>query len=237
MTQGDRIAATETAFEILDVIHGHDGASAAEISGATGLSRAGVYKHLRTLDAIDAVSNRDGVYVIGPKLTDYGLARGGSGVVLDQTERIDELARSLDASTNLWSTRNDTCTCVHTSLADDRDGYPRAHGDTERLTESPPGKAILAHRPPERRSDLLGDGGDDLLPQLETLRERQLLEETLPDAPEWVSIATPVLSPSDEPVAAIEVVIPAERAAGIDVKNNIQGLLIDTANQIRVDML
>lgn len=237
MTEGDRIAATETAFTILDVIHERSGASAVNIAEATGLSRAGVYKHLRTLVAVDAVANRDGVYVLGPKFTEYGRSTTDSGFVLDQTDKVDDVAQSLDAPTNLWSTTEDSCHCVYTTSTEGREGYPRARGDSEPLTASPPGKAVLAHLPPDRRDDLVGVDAGELPPQLETLRERQVLVEHLTDAPEWVSIATPVLDPSDSPIAAIEVVIPSERATGIDVKNNIQGLLIETANKIRVEML
>ena len=237
MAQRDRIAATETAFEILDEVHERGGASAADLIEATGLSRGGVYKHLRTLVAVDALVNHDGVYELGPKFTEYGLGATDSHAVLDQTEKIDELARTLDAPANLWVGDGDDCRCVYTTNADRRDGYPRERGDTERLSESPPGKAILARLPTERRSELIGTHNEDLMVQLETLRERQLLEEELLSAPDWISIATPVVDPSDEPVAAIEIVIPAERASGIDVKNNIRGLLTETANQMRVEML
>ncbi|MFB6140559.1 MAG: IclR family transcriptional regulator [Halosimplex sp.] len=233
----NRIAATETAFGILDVVHERQGATAGEITDATGLSRAGVYKHLRTLVAVDALDNRDGVYVLGPKFTEYGLGNSESRFVLDQTDKIDQLSRSLDAPIDLWIAEDSDCRCVYTTGSDGRDDYPRRRGDSELLTESPPGKAILAHLPADRRDELI-DGRDPSLPgQLDGLRERQFLEEPLADAPEWVAIATPVLDPDDRPVAAIEIVIPAERATGIDVKNNIRGLLTETAHTIRVEML
>jgi DNA-binding IclR family transcriptional regulator len=236
MAEGDRIAATETAFEILDEVHERGGASAAELIESTGLSRGGVYKHLRTLVAVDALANHDGVYELGPKFTEYGLGATDSPV-LDQTDKIDELARTLDAPANLWVGDDGGCRCVYTTNADGRDGYPRARGDSESLTESPPGKAILARLPASRRSELIGTHDEELMVQLETLRERQLLEEELLSTPDWISIATPIVDPSDDPVAAIEIVIPAERASGIDVKNNIRGLLTETANQMRVEML
>jgi len=236
MAGSDRIAATETAFEILDVVHDADGATAAELIEATGLSRGGVYKHLRTLVDVEALDNRNGVYVLGPKFTEYGTGETESHPMLEQTDKIDELAQSLDAPTNLWVRDEDGCRCVYTTHAD-REGYPRNRGDSEALVKSPPGKVILARMPSEQRIDLIGTHNDDLLAQLEELRERQLLEEPLVFAREWVSIATPVLDPSDEPVAAIEIVIPTERASGIDVKNNITGLLTETANKMRVEML
>ena len=237
MTEGDRIAATKTAFDILDEVHESGGASAAELIDSTGLSRGGVYKHLRTLVDVDALVNHGGVYELGPKFTEYGLVGTDAPAVLDQTDKIDELARTLDAPVNLWVNDGDSCHCVYTTNADAREEYPRHRGDSERLVESPPGKAILARLPAPRRSELIGTHDQDLLSQLETLRERQLLEAELLFAPDWISIATPVVDPNDDPVAAIEIVIPAERASGIDVKNNIRGLLTETANQMRVEML
>lgn len=237
MAQENRITATETAFEILDVIHEYQGASAAEITEATDLSRAGVYKHLRTLVAVDALDNRDGVYELGPKFTEYGIENTDARFILDQTAKIDTLSQSLDAPTNVWINRDGNCHCVYTTLTAEHEGYPRTRGDSERLTESPPGKVILAHLPEERRDDLIVTGNQSLPGQLENIREQQILEKSLPAAPEWVSISTPVLNPSNEPVAAIEIVIPSERATGIDVKNNIKGLLRETANKIRVEML
>lgn len=237
MSAGDRIAATKTSFEILDVIYERQGASAAELIDATGLSRGGVYKHLRTLVDVDALVNRDGVYALGPKFTRYGLGTTDSPTVAEQTGKVDELARSLDAPANLWIHDDDRCHCIYTTLATSRDGYPRRRGDSEPLVESPPGKVILAYVSTGSDAGPAEPENRELSKQLETLRERRLLEEPLSFAPEWVSIATPVLDPSDHPVAAIEIVIPSERATGIDVKNNISGLLTETANRIRVEML
>jgi|GEM_PF-3315927 len=238
MSGSDRIEATKTAFEIIDMIDESQGATAAELIEATGLSRGGVYKHLRTLVEVDALANRDGEYVLGPRFTEYGLGTSDAHAILDQTEKVDELARSLDAPTNLWVNDGDhECRCVYTTRTDDRAGYPRTRGDTEPLTQTPAGKVILAHLPKENRDELIGGDYEGLPAQLEELRERQLLDEPLSFAPEWVSIATPVLDPSDQPVGAIEIVIPAERATGIDVKNNISGLLTETANRMRVEML
>lgn len=237
MSKDDRIGATKTAFEILDVVHESQGATAAKLIDATGLSRGGVYKHLRTLVDVGALRNHDGSYVLGPKFAEYGAETADSHALHDQTEKIDELSRSLNAPTNLWLKDDERCRCVYTTGAADREGYPRARGDSEPLTESPPGKAMLARMPPERRRKLIGTHNEDLMLQVETLRERQLMEEPLVFAPDWVSIATPVLDPSDGPVAAIETVIPSERASSIDVKNNVRGLLTETANRMRVEML
>lgn len=237
MSHGDRITATKTSFEILDIIHESQGATAAELIEETGRSRGGIYKHLRTLVEIDALMNRDGVYVLGPKFVEYGLEVTDTHSVLYQTEKVDKLSRTLDAPMNLWITDNNCCHCVYTKFPDDRDNYPRGQGDSERLVETPPGKSILAHLPSEQQTDLIGTQDSELLTQLRILQERQLLEESLSFAPDWVSIATPVLNPSEKPVAAIEVVIPVERANGIDVKNNISGLLTETANRMRVEML
>lgn len=233
----NRITATKTAFEILDVIHESQGASAAELIEATNLSRGGVYKHLRTLIEVSALVNRDGIYMLGPKFTEYGLETVDSYFMLEQTDKIDKLAQSLNASTNLWIHNDYSCHCVYTALATDHDGYPRCRGDSELLVESPPGKVILVHLPTERQPDLTERQKQELSVQLGELRERQLLEETLSFAPEWVSISTPILDPSDQPVAAIEIIIPSERATGIDVEHNITGLLTETANKIRVEML
>ncbi|MBC9987984.1 IclR family transcriptional regulator [Haloferax sp. AS1] len=236
MSQENRIRATEMSFRILDEVHRRHGATAEELTEATGLSRAGVYKHLRTLVRLDALTNRDGVYELGPKLTQYRLQSNDAQFVVDQTDRIETLAQSLDAPITLWVHEDERCNCTYVSQSEGREGFPRQRGDSESLTESPPGKAVLAHLPTEQREELIGP--DESLPeQLEQLRERQLLEERLSEAPKWVSISTPVLNPSDEPVAAIEVVIPNDRASSIDVKNNIRGLLTEAANQIRVGML
>lgn len=237
MANRDRIAATETAFAILDAVHRSEGASAADIAERVGLSRGGVYKHLRTLLDVGAVVNHDGVYEIGPKLAAYDSAPSDVSVVADQTAKVDELSRSLDAPANLWVVNGDDCDCIHTSLPNERADYPRTEGTRCALADSVPGKAILAHLPEARRAALLDGVGDRVTEQLAAIREREILEEAVAGVPDWRSIATPVLDPNDDPVAAIEVVIPNERAGGLDVKNNIEGLLTETANQIRLELL
>ncbi|WP_129113650.1 IclR family transcriptional regulator [Halegenticoccus tardaugens] len=237
MPQQDRIAATKTAFEILDIIHESQGATAKELITATELSRGGVYKHLRTLVDVSALVNRNGVYVLGPKLTEYGLGNTYSQFLLKQTPKIDDLAQSLNAPTNLWINNDDRCHCVHTAPSTDQNTYPRSRGDSELLVQSPPGKVILAHLPRERHDNLIEAQDQKLASQLKELRERQLLEEPLSFSRKWTSIATPVIDPSGHPVAAIEIVISSERATSLDVEYNISGLLTDTANKIRVEML
>ena len=231
MTDGDRIAATKTAFELLDVVYESGGASAAELMDATGLSRGGVYKHLRTLVEVGALANRDGVYELGPTVAEYGVAASASHAVLDQTDAVDRLARRIDAPANLWVSDGEECHCRYTANAD-RAASPRAVGDSERLVESPPGKVMLARLPTRRRTELVGTHNETLLSQLETARERQFLEERLLSAPDWVSIAAPVLAPGDDAPAAIETVVPSERADRIDV-TTIGESLVETAAEMQ----
>lgn len=237
MMESDRITATATAFEILDVVHRTGGASAMTIAERVDLSRGGVYKHVRTLLDVGALVNHDGTYRIGPKFDEYATSTSAASVVADQTTKVDQLSQSLDAPANLWVANGDDCDCIHTSLPTERENYPRRTGTRHALTDCIPGKAILAHLP-EARQDVLIEGGDESIrEQLAAIRERELLEESIDGAPDWIAIATPVLDPSDHPIAAIEVVIPEERAGGVDVKNNIEGLMTETASQIRVELL
>lgn len=87
----------------------------------------------------------------------------------------------------------------------------------------------------EEHSD--GRNTDEIRSQLQVVRERRILIESLASEDHWYSIATPVTTLSRDPRGSLEVVIPSERTKGIDVEVNIAGLLLDTANNLDAEIL
>ena len=241
MDDGNRIKATETAFEILDVLYESGGATAAETATALEMSRAGVYKHLRTLLAVGAVSNQSGLYTLGPKFEKYGRKTKQNKFVYEHRSMIDDLSMSLDAPTNLWVGNGDSAVCLYTTLPNRGRDNPRRQSQQSLLIETTPGKTILSFCDHEQREILLGSVSNgmakEIASQLQEIQERKLLIESLQPDADWVSIATPVLDSSNQPIGALEVVIPSERAKGLDVEVNIAGLIRDTANRIEVEMV
>lgn len=107
------------------------------------------------------------------------------------------------------------------------------------MVDSTPGKTILAYLDRKEHIDQLDqydgpDNTDSIREQLQAVRERDLLIESLAPRVDWFSIASPITDVSGDPHGALEVVIPSERARGINVEVNIAGLLLDTANKLEI---
>lgn len=241
MAAENRIVATETAFEILDHIHETGGASASDLATAVDISRANVYKHLRTLLKVDAITNHDGIYRLGPKFVTYGQSVRHEIIVEQHRRKIDNVATSLGAPANLWKVIDRKCISIYTTVPDSDWTNPCSQGERSRLIENAPGKVILACYPTQIQREILEQNPeiptDDTLEELREIQSENLWTEPLKPRSNWVSIATPIRSPSDEPKGAIEIVVPVKRAEGIDLDINIAGLLTETASKIEVEMM
>jgi DNA-binding IclR family transcriptional regulator len=242
VAHSDRIKATETAFDILDYIHDSEGATARAIAEETTLSRQGVYKHLRALEAADAVQNQNGTFVLGAKLAEYGLTvRDRNTIYARYRSDIDDLAVSLDAPVNYWSLEERECLCLYTSLPAEGRENPRNQGDSEPLVDNTPGNTILAEYDSDERSAIVKEYAEaldleEIRSQIQTVEERGLLIQALANEPDWVSISTAICRPSGEPEGAVEVVMPHQRARGIDIEVHVAGSLLDAVDKIELDI-
>lgn len=92
-----------------DVKGKYTGEPVSELLGGRTREHVPLYKRLApetieevpSLVDVGSVENQNATYVLGPQFRNYGLAATGSRSVLDQRDTVDELARSLDAPTNL----------------------------------------------------------------------------------------------------------------------------------------
>lgn len=241
MTHRRKIKATEVSFAMLDHIERTGGATAEELADKCDISRQGAYKHLRTLADIDAVSNENGVFVLGPKLAQYEVQPEGPDEFYNKYQvEIDGLADSLNAPVNCWSKEGRRCICQYQSFPDEDRGNPREIEENAVLTDNIPGRTILAEYGNQRRETFLEaeapeSDQSELRQQLRKARERNVLTETLEGRPDWVSIASSFSDSTGAPVGAIEVVMPSERARGLDIEVNIVGSLLDTVKKIEID--
>ncbi len=243
MTQRRKIKATEVSFAILDYIERTSGATAEELAEQCGISRQGIYKHLRTLMDINAVRNENGVYLLGPKLAEYEVRPDGPDAFYKRYQvEIDGLADSLDASVNCWSKEGRRCVCKYQSVPNAERENPREIEESAVLVETIPGRTILAEYPDQNREAFINAEAAtpdqvEIRRQLRKASERNLLTETLEGRADWVSIASSFCDDSGEPVGAIEVVMPSERARGLDIEVNIVGSLLDTVKNIEIDAI
>jgi DNA-binding IclR family transcriptional regulator len=243
MVSDNRIKAAETSFEILDIISESGGATAIEIADRLGLSRGGVYKHIRTLQHVGAIENEGGTYVIGHRIA-YFAGKSAPGQLSGDTDTpfgrnqldpVVDLSMSIDSPVNTWTLEGTTCRCVHTCLPDVGRENPRAEGDEWEITSAVPGRAILATLDDERRRRTVGTLDDDVDEKLGKARRRGVLIEPLETVEGWQSVSAPIMDENDTAVGAIEAVLPSERAQGIDLEVNIVGQVLDTARRLHLE--
>lgn len=241
MVNQKKIKATKTSFAILDYIKKSGGATAREVADNCDISRESAYKHLRTLIDVNAVKNEDGTFVLGPKIPNYQLNTEASNQhYKHHMDKLENLAISLDTSVNFWSKEDHKCVCLYRARPSSEHDNPRELKENLFLTDTIPGRTILAEYSYENREILFesksfGTKPENINAQIQKAQERGILIESIVTTSGWVSVASAFSTPSGSPVGSIEVVLPSERARGIDLEVNIAGSLLDTINRIEVD--
>lgn len=243
------VEATGKSIEILESLKEDGPATLTDIATRLGYSKSTVHRHLATLQREGYVTEGEDGYRIGLLYLDFGIhARDENRLYRAAKEKVDDLADEVEE--NVWLMVEENGYGVFLYHATDeypvrtftREGY-RGH-----LHAFAGGKAVLAHLDPERidkivdrrglpaRNDRTITDRDELLAELERVRERGVAFNRRELMRGINAVAAPILNEDDHPLGSISVAGPANRVKGEYLETELPELLLGVTNEIEVNL-
>lgn len=245
-TQELPVQATQTSYEIIRTLLRVDSAGVTDIATEIGKSKSSVHNHLETLVGLGLVSKEDTEYRVSLKWLQIGSATLRNRPIYQiAVPEVIRLSEASGCSTGLAVLEDDTITILYHRDAADIDEPDRIAGDTVPLHCTAAGKSIFASLSSTQQEQLLDDyqfiGGTDaahttestLKDEVETIQSQGIAI----DREEWLSeqagLAASINVEETGQPATIYLRTKAEDIGGKRFQQDLPGLLISSANQIR----
>lgn len=241
------VKSDERLFRIIQILQEKNGAGVTEIANEMDIAKSAVYNHLATLTHHGYTTKDGHIYHIGLRFLFHGIFAREQKIIYRMTRsRIDELANKTNELA--WCQTHENGMAVYIYGASGKHSvYPSERvGNRRHMHKIAGGKAMLAffsESEVERIIDHYGlppatsntiTAREELLEELESIRERKVAFNR-EEAIEGVhSLATPVLGPDNDVLGAIGLSGPKNRLKGDWFENELSDLLLGTANEIEV---
>lgn len=183
--ESQTVKSDETLFAIVELLKEMDGAGVTEIAEELDLAKSSVHKHLASLRKHDYVVKENGVYQLGLQFFHYGeYTRNQSEMYHATQSKLAELAEKTGEMVWLITEENGRGMYLNGVKGNTEINVDAVIGSWTRLHYNSGGKAILAHLPSERRTQIIERRGlpartantitdpGELRDELETVRER-----------------------------------------------------------------
>ena len=221
-----RIGSLEKALRLLEALAEYPDTSLADLARILNSPRAGVFRHLKALEALGYVTTREGTkrYILGPRLIYLGVAARDS-------MRLPDLARPL--MTSLRDTFNETThlgvlahgEIIHVEVVPSTHPVKMAAevGERTYCHCSALGKVILAWSEPAVLDGIVKDRGlpgltthtipsaGDMRSELDRIRSRGFAVDDQESAIGLRCVAAPIRDGAGTVIAALSLSSPAER--------------------------
>ncbi|AHG02203.1 hypothetical protein HALLA_20090 (plasmid) [Halostagnicola larsenii XH-48] len=226
------INATETSFEILELVRREGPLTTTQIATEIGLAKSAVHKHLQTLTNLQYLTRTEYEYSLGLRCFTLGIAaREVKRLFEPATTEVDNLAKVTGEHVSTIVVEGDTGYYIYSRTGENQ------HSKTER-----DGKTIDPYQTAAGHAIIKRDPSMEYLPETRTPSRTKIThEQGLTFSVEagktgQNSIAIPVLDPDDKPLGALEVTGPARRVNGKRLKEDFAGLLISAGSSIETQL-
>jgi DNA-binding IclR family transcriptional regulator len=218
------IKSDETLLEILEALHTLDRSTMSTIADEVDVSKSTVHRHLKTLQDRRFVTKVDDEYVLGLEFLRFGGAarerypfhRQSKAIVQQVADQTEEFAGFLVEDQGIG-------TFLYCEMG--TEGVPSIArvGQNLYLHQAASGKAILAHLTADRREAIVDEYGlpartentitdrEELRTELSEIRDRGYAVAREEYVTGLKAVATPALSPGDEPIGSLVVAGPPHR--------------------------
>lgn len=243
------IRSLEKAFEIIETLERADGAKATGLAERLDMPVSTAYDYLTTLEGLEYVVHRDGAYYPSMRFLKVGaerrsklkVYRSAASELERLTERTGELASLMIEEHDLGV----VLSLEEGERAIEPHNFP---GIRMPLHTTALGKAILAHLPAERRSEILDRYGDTKLTE-RTITDRETLESQLDRVAERgyavdrgelivgvICVATPILDTDDRVHGSICVCGPISRVDEGSAFERVKDAVLQAGNVVEVNL-
>ena len=242
------VKATRVSFDVVEALQHLDGAGVSAVAKHLDLPKSTVHDHLRTLEMLDLVVNQNGTYTPGARFLEFGgYARKRMKIFEVAKPEVEKLAQQTGEHANLMVPEHGWGIFLYKAEGADAVQLDTYNGHRVHLQTTALGKTILAHMPRERVREILDRHGlpritertvtdeDELLSQLETIREQGFARDFEERVLGMHCVAAPVLG-EDEILGAVSVSGPKSRMQGTRFEEEIPEQVVRTANVVEVNM-
>jgi len=240
------VQATQTSYEIITTLLSVDGAGVTEVATEIGKSKSSVHNHLETLVGLGFVNKCHTEYHVSLKWLQLGSATLRNRPIYQiGVQELIHLSEASGCSTGLAVLENDTITILYHRYAADMKEHDHIAGDTVPIHCTAAGKSIFASLSPSQQEELLDtyqfEGGTDaahttqsaLQDEGETIQSQGIAVDREEWRPNQAGLAASInLEEANQP-AAIYLRTKAEDIGGKRFQQDLPGLLISSANEIR----
>lgn len=240
------VTATQTSTRIIETLIELDGAGVTDIANALDRSKSSVHNHLNTLTGLGFVVKDDYEYRVSLRFLQIGsYARSQYPIYMAGESEVAQLSAASGCSTGIAVLEGDSVVCLHHRLAPDTETPRVTAGDRLPLHCTAAGKVILATLSEARRDELFADYTFDagieqshstrseLEAELQTIQARGLAVDREEWYPDQRGIAAAVNGVDGEVQGAIYLLTDTESLSGKRFQQDLPGLVISSANQIR----
>ncbi|QSG04802.1 IclR family transcriptional regulator [Halapricum desulfuricans] len=239
------VKAVQTSHRVLKAIVDSGGVTLADVVDQLDHSRSSIHNHLSALTQLGYVIKDGQTYRTSLRFLEIGAAaRTHFDLYNVGRSRAEDLSDATGLSASLLTFERDQLTCLYTAPAMDVDEPAITAGDVLPLHCTAPGKAILAAHSPEEATTLLSES--ERTPCTENTQTTAELRESLEDIrtqgwavdrEEWRTgircIATAVSDTNGKLHGVLCVTGPTDSLSGKRFEQDVPGLLISSAQEIR----
>lgn len=242
------VKAVETSFAIIEVLDELNQGGISEVANELSIAKSTAHKHLQTLEACEYVVREDKEYRLSLKPLMFGRHVLSDVKIAEKSQPvIEQLANEIGEA--IWVAVEEHGQAVYVNKALGERAVPSRGEIGERidLHSAAIGKALLSHLPPERVEEIIEKrglskmtastitDGDELLAELEAIRERGVAFNRGESLEGLRAVASPVLY-EGRLEGAIAIVGSENRMKGEYFEEELPDLARGAANEIELNI-
>ncbi len=222
------INATQTSFEILELVKDEGGLTTTEIADEVGLAKSAAHKHLQTLSDLQYLTRTDYKYSLGLRCFTLGIASRDSHLLFEPAiPAVENLANVTGEHASVVVVQNDAGYYLYSSTGENQQSQAERDGEMIDPYRSAAGRAVI-----ERDSQTEYTPESQTRPDARITHEQGITFSIQTGESPQNAIAIPIIGPDEQPVGAVEVTGPARRLSGKRLKEDCAGLVISAGTAI-----
>ncbi|UHQ96320.1 IclR family transcriptional regulator [Natrinema halophilum] len=243
------IKAIQTTGKIINALESQNGAGVTELANLLNVSKGTIHTHLNTLRRDGFVTKDEQTYYLSLQFLKLGESARQRYDFSDILSReVEELANDLDVRAQVLVSEGGKGVCLYVSSGPNAMKQSLTTGEFDHLHYTAAGKAILAHLPEERVSDILDQHGlpaptentitdrDKLFEDLEKTRQRGYSVNREEKIPGLVGIGVPFRNKDGCVLASISVAVPSSEVTGTNRETEIANRVRQCKNKAEVNL-
>lgn len=242
------VKTTRTVFEIIELLRERDGARTDELVDELGKAKSTVHRHLSTLEDLEYVVNRNGIYRLGFRFLNLGeYTRSYRAAYRQAHDKIKELAEETGERIAFVVEEHGFGIFLYIELGEQAVQTDRGIGKRMHLHATASGKAILSSLPQTRVEEIISCRGlpaetentvtdeEILYRELEKIQEQGYSLNDQENVKGLRAVSVPVEDVDQYPIGALIISGPIHRFKGEYYQEELPELLMQASNEFELE--